>query len=92
MTRTASFTPGEWDAYDRAKIAVQDARGAISLALRLGEEGERAEPGCGRWLGVPIRVRWIACLDGVGGLTGSPRRGRLGDHAAKQAIWGAEPL
>ncbi len=37
VARTASFTPEEWDAYDRAKIAEQDARGAISLAEHQGE-------------------------------------------------------
>jgi predicted transposase/invertase (TIGR01784 family) len=37
QARTASFTATEWDAYDRAKIAEQDARGAISLAERQGE-------------------------------------------------------
>ena len=37
MARTASFTPEEWDAYDRAKIAEQDARGMISLAEHQGE-------------------------------------------------------
>jgi flagellar biosynthesis/type III secretory pathway protein FliH len=37
QARTASFTSAEWDAYDRAKIAEQDARGAISLAERQGE-------------------------------------------------------
>ncbi len=37
QARTARFTPAEWDAYDRAKIAEQDARGAISLAEQQGE-------------------------------------------------------
>jgi predicted transposase/invertase (TIGR01784 family) len=37
QARTAGFTPAEWDAYDRAKISEQDARGAISLAERQGE-------------------------------------------------------
>ncbi len=37
QARTASFTPAEWDAYDRAKVAEQDARGAVSLAERQGE-------------------------------------------------------
>jgi len=37
QARTAAFTPAEWDAYDRAKISEQDARGAISLAGRQGE-------------------------------------------------------
>lgn len=47
VSRTANFTPEEWDAYDRAKMAEQDARGAASLAERIGEErgflrGEKA--------------------------------------------------
>jgi hypothetical protein len=43
VARTASFTPGEWDAYDRAKIAEQDARGMLSLAERHGRAEGRAE-------------------------------------------------
>ncbi len=38
VARMASFTAGELDLYDRAKIAEQDARGALSLAERLGVE------------------------------------------------------
>ena len=37
VARTASFSPSEWEAYDRAKMAEQDARGALALA---GQEGE----------------------------------------------------
>ncbi len=37
QARTAGFTPEEWEAYDRSKIAEQDARGAISLAEKQGE-------------------------------------------------------
>jgi flagellar biosynthesis/type III secretory pathway protein FliH len=37
QARMAGLTPVEWDAYDRAKVAEQDARGAISLAERQGE-------------------------------------------------------
>ena len=37
QARTANFSSAEWDAYDRAKVAEQDARGAISLAERQGE-------------------------------------------------------
>ena len=41
VARTAGFTPEEWEAYDRAKIAEQDARGALTLAEKLGRtEGE----------------------------------------------------
>ena len=37
VARTASFTPAEWDAYDRAKMAEQDARGALAVAHHEGE-------------------------------------------------------
>jgi predicted transposase/invertase (TIGR01784 family) len=37
QARTASFGLAEWDAYDRAKVAEQDARGAVSLAERVGK-------------------------------------------------------
>jgi predicted transposase/invertase (TIGR01784 family) len=41
VARTATFTPAEWDAYDRAKMAEQDARGALSVARAEGRlEGE----------------------------------------------------
>ncbi len=43
QARTARFTPAEWDAYDRAKVAEQDARGAISLAERVGETRGRQQ-------------------------------------------------
>jgi predicted transposase/invertase (TIGR01784 family) len=42
VARMAGFSAGELDLYDRAKIAEQDARGALSLAERLGHEGGRA--------------------------------------------------
>ncbi|MBI4817438.1 MAG: Rpn family recombination-promoting nuclease/putative transposase [Deltaproteobacteria bacterium] len=34
--RMSAFTDDEWEAYDRAKIAEQDARGMLSLAERTG--------------------------------------------------------
>ncbi len=37
VARTASFTPAEWDVYDLAKMAEQDARGALTLAHREGQ-------------------------------------------------------
>ena len=39
----AGFSAGELDLYDRAKIAEQDARGALSLAERQGREEGREE-------------------------------------------------
>ena len=46
VTRATTFSAGEWEAYERAKMAEQDARGALTLAMREGErkgeiEGER---------------------------------------------------
>jgi len=38
VARLAGFNADELDLYDRAKIAEQDARGALSLAERLGVE------------------------------------------------------
>jgi predicted transposase/invertase (TIGR01784 family) len=43
QARTARFTSAEWDAYDRAKVAEQDARDAISLAERQGEARGREQ-------------------------------------------------
>ena len=38
VARTATFTPVEWEAYERAKMAEQDARGMLAVAR---EEGHR---------------------------------------------------
>ncbi|HZF11111.1 MAG TPA: Rpn family recombination-promoting nuclease/putative transposase [Thermoanaerobaculia bacterium] len=43
VARVAGFSAGELDLYDRAKIAEQDARGALSLAERQGREEGREE-------------------------------------------------
>jgi len=39
----AGFSVGKLDLYDRAKIAEQDSRGALSLADRQGREEGRAD-------------------------------------------------
>jgi predicted transposase/invertase (TIGR01784 family) len=36
VARSSGFSPEEWEAYDRAKVAEQDARGALGLERRLG--------------------------------------------------------
>lgn len=36
VARTASFSPEEWEAYERAKMAEQDARGALAVARQEG--------------------------------------------------------
>ncbi len=41
VTRKTAFTPEEWELYERAKMAEQDARGALAVARDEGvEEGE----------------------------------------------------
>jgi len=42
VARTATFTSAEWEAYERAKMAEQDARGALAVARQEGlTEGHR---------------------------------------------------
>jgi predicted transposase/invertase (TIGR01784 family) len=43
VARIANFTPAELEAYDRSKIAEQDARGALSFAERQGRKQGLAE-------------------------------------------------
>lgn len=38
VARTATFSAYEWEAYERAKMAEQDARGALTVARREGRE------------------------------------------------------
>jgi len=38
VARTASFSPEEWEAYERAKMAEQDARGALTVARQEGHQ------------------------------------------------------
>ena len=47
IARTATFDPEEWEAYERAKMAEQDARGALTVAHEEGhksglEEGHKS--------------------------------------------------
>ncbi len=41
--RTAGFTLEEWESYERDRIVLQDARGALTMAHRLGLERGRRE-------------------------------------------------
>jgi predicted transposase/invertase (TIGR01784 family) len=43
VTRSATFSPQEWEAYERAKIAEQDARGALVVARHEGKAEGKAE-------------------------------------------------
>jgi predicted transposase/invertase (TIGR01784 family) len=43
VARTATFSPEEWEAYERAKMAEQDTRGALAVAREEGAaEGRRS--------------------------------------------------
>ena len=64
--RLSSFSAGEWEAYDRAAMAEQDARGALQLAHQLGldtgrqaglDEGRRAGLDEGRKQGLQTALR-----------------------------------
>lgn len=59
IARRSTFTDAEWLEYERAKMAEQDERGAISLAHRQGEHKGRIEARAGDLLTV-LRVRGIA--------------------------------
>jgi predicted transposase/invertase (TIGR01784 family) len=73
VARMATFSPGEWEAYDRSKMAEQDARGALTVARQEGvEEGTlkgqaRAILGFLAARGIPVsdeaRARIKACDD-----------------------------
>jgi predicted transposase/invertase (TIGR01784 family) len=43
VARTATFSPGELEVYERAKMAEQDARGMLSFAQREGRQEGRQE-------------------------------------------------
>ncbi len=43
VSRAAGFTPDEWEAYERAKMAEQDARGALALERQEGRAEGRVE-------------------------------------------------
>jgi predicted transposase/invertase (TIGR01784 family) len=43
VARTASFSSAEWEAYERAKMAEQDARGALAVAHQEGHKSGLAE-------------------------------------------------
>ncbi len=43
VARTASFSPEEWEAYERAKMAEQDARGALTVARQEGHQSGLVE-------------------------------------------------
>jgi predicted transposase/invertase (TIGR01784 family) len=55
VARTATFSPEEWEAYERAKMAEQDARGALAVARQEGRRSGVAEGKRGALLRVLAR-------------------------------------
>ncbi|HEX2686169.1 MAG TPA: PD-(D/E)XK nuclease family transposase [Kofleriaceae bacterium] len=66
VARTATFSPEEWETYERAKMAEQDARGALAVAR---QEGAQAGLAKGLEAGARRRTR-----QGQTGGTASPAR------------------
>ena len=89
--RTARFTTAEWDAYIAAGMAIQNERGALSLAHREGyEQGEEKglERGRGQGLEQGLRLG-IEALCGAFGIELSAERKRelqTLDAAALEAL------
>ncbi len=72
VARIANFTAEEMEVYDQAKIAEQDARGALSLAESHGREAGRAE---GREEGLAEGLRRaVRALCGAFGIELEPER------------------
>jgi hypothetical protein len=69
VTRMATFSSEEWEAYERAKMAEQDARGALTVARQEGvADGKRAAlllilTHAGISLTEDVRARTAACAD-----------------------------
>lgn len=60
--RAARFTAAEWETYDRAKVAEQDARGALQFAEARGEARGEAK---GRADGLRAAVGSVCALLGI---------------------------
>ncbi len=89
VARTAHFTAQEWDAYDLAKMAEQDARGALILARKEGRQ-EGQEEGLRRSiedLCVVLGIGWTANREAqVEAMTG-PELEMLRQHLVARRSW-----
>jgi hypothetical protein len=69
VARVATFSPEEWEAYERAKMAEQDARGALVVAHQEGEALGTAKAvlavlaARGLHVNEPVRARILGCGD-----------------------------
>jgi hypothetical protein len=83
VTRMASFSSAEWEAYERAKMAEQDARGALSVAREEGAQGRAHRGPAGRARRGPAgRARRGPAGRARRGARRGPRRGQAGRPAA----------
>ncbi len=89
-SRAAAFTAAEWEAYDRAKVAEQDARGALQLAESRGVERERAE-GELKMLRRQCERRLRRALTEAEGTALRERVEREGSEAVSDAVTDMEP-
>ncbi len=66
VARTATFSAEEWEAYERAKMAEQDARGALTVARQEGlAEGHKSGLAEGQAVGRRDSLRRILELRGI---------------------------
>ena len=93
VARTAHFTPQEWDAYDLAKMAEQDARGALILARREGRK-EGREQGLRRNvedLCAVLAVEWTGKHQAQVEAMTLPELEALREHLVTRKSWPDEP-
>jgi predicted transposase/invertase (TIGR01784 family) len=65
VTRAATFTPEDWEIYERTKMAEQDARGALAVAHEEGvEEGHKSGLEEGELKGSATRFSAFSCAQG----------------------------
>ncbi len=89
VARTAHFTAQEWDAYDLAKMAEQDARGALILARKVGRQ-EGLENGLRRSiedLCAVLGIEWTAQREAQVEAMTSPELEALREHLLTRKSW-----
>ena len=82
----ATFSPAEWDAYERSKMAEQDARGALSLARTEAKSEGKAE-GKAEAVLVVLKTRGINVSDAERAqMVGCPDQGMHDDWLRRAAL------
>ncbi len=88
VARTAHFTAQEWDAYDLAKMAEQDARGALILARKEGrQEGREEGLKTGREAGLRENIEDLCRVLGIKWTPGRQARAEAMTLPELQAFW-----